>query len=146
MAMAPPPDSGPPFTALGRTVVLVADAETALAYYRDVLGFVVLHDQTADGYRYLHIGLPGRTGPPGRPAAGLWLMPATTARERELIGRQCGGQPLLVLYTDDVDRTGTHLRAHGVRVWNERVGDAGRSLHFADLYGNVIVAAQLPGS
>ncbi|MEU9160911.1 VOC family protein [Streptomyces sp. NPDC048424] len=141
--MTPSPDREPPFTALGRTVVLVADAEAALAFYRDVLGFVVLYDQTADGYRYLHIGLPG---PTGRPAAGLWLMPATTARERELIGRQCGGRPLLVLYTDDVDRTGTHLRAHGVRVWNERVGDAGRSLHFADLYGNVIVAAQLPGS
>ncbi|MEU7725575.1 VOC family protein [Streptomyces sp. NPDC040724] len=141
--MAPSPDREPPFTALGRTVVLVADAEAALAFYRDVLGFVVLHDRTADGYRYLHIGLPGSTG---LPAAGLWLMPAGTARERDLIGRQCGGQPMLVLYTDDVRGTGTHLRAHGVRVCNERVGDAGRSLHFADLYGNVIVAAQLPSS
>ncbi|WP_404952791.1 VOC family protein [Streptomyces sp. 147326] len=141
--MAPSPDREPPFTALGRTVVLVADAEAALAFYRDVLGFVVLHDRTADGYRYLHIGLPG---PTGRPSVGLWLMPAATARERDLIGRQCGGQPMLVLYTDDVRRTGAHLRALGVRVWNERVGDAGRSLHFADLYGNVIVAAQLPGS
>ncbi|MFJ6759451.1 VOC family protein [Streptomyces sp. NPDC091273] len=141
--MAPSHDREPPFTALGRTVVLVADAEAALAFYRDVLGFAVLHDRTADGYRYLHIGLPG---PTGQPAVGLWLMPAATARERDLIGRQCGGQPMLVLYTDDVRRTGTRLRARGVRVWNERVGDAGRSLHFADLYGNVIVAAQLTGS
>ncbi|MER6202491.1 VOC family protein [Streptomyces sp. NPDC001586] len=141
--MVPSPDREPPFTALGRTVVLVADAEAALAFYRDVLGFVVLHDQTADGHRYLHIGLPG---PTGRPAAGIWLMPVTAAGERELIGRQCGGRPLLVLYTDDVGRTGAHLRAQGVRVWNEQVGDEGRSLHFADLYGNVIVAAQPPGS
>ncbi|WP_327411702.1 VOC family protein [Streptomyces sp. NBC_01233] len=92
--MAPSPDREPPFTALGRTVVLVADAEAAPAFYRDVLGFAVLHDRAADGYRHLHIGLPG---PTGQPTVGLWLMPAATARERDLIGRQCGGQPMLVL-------------------------------------------------
>ncbi|MFD7256527.1 VOC family protein [Streptomyces sp. NPDC059874] len=133
--MAPSSDQNL-FSALGRVVVLVADAEAALDFYRDVLGFSVLHDQTADGYRYLHIGLPGQAH------VGLWLMPATTAWERDLIGRQCGGQPLLVLYTADVERTGRHLRDHGVRVWGEREEDESRSLHFADLYGNVIVAAQ----
>ncbi|WP_162688811.1 MULTISPECIES: VOC family protein [unclassified Streptomyces] len=117
--------------------VLVADAADALAFYREVLGFSVLHDQTVDGYRYLHIGLSGQG------QVGLWLMPATTARERELIGRQCGGQPLLVLYTADVQQTGRHLRDHGVRVWDEREGGEGGSLHFEDLYGNVIVAAEL---
>ncbi|MER6257906.1 VOC family protein [Streptomyces sp. NPDC001584] len=135
--MAPSPDHNL-FTAIGRTAVLVADAEAALGFYRDVLGFSVLHDRTAGGYRYLHIGLTGQA------QVGLWLMPATTAPERELIGRQCGGQPLLVLYTADVRRTGRHLRGHGVRVWDERDEGENRSLHFADLYGNVIVAAQLP--
>ncbi|UUU43563.1 VOC family protein [Streptomyces sp. NBC_00162] len=135
--MAPAPDPKL-FSALGRTVVLVADAEAALGFYRDVLGFSVLHDQTADGYRYLHIGLPGQE------QVGLWLMPATTTRERELIGRQCGGQPLLVLYTGDVQQTGRDLRGRGVRVWGEREDGESRSLHFADLYGNVIVAAQPP--
>ncbi|MFF4449816.1 VOC family protein [Streptomyces sp. NPDC001502] len=135
--MAPSPGQNL-FSALGRMVVLVADAEAALGFYRDVLGFSVLHDQTAGGYRYLHIGLTGQA------QAGLWLMPATTPPERELIGRQCGGQPLLVLYTADVRQTGRHLRGHGVRVWDEREEGENRSLHFADLYGNVIVAAQLP--
>ncbi len=127
-----------PFSALGRMVVLVADADTALAFYRDVLGFSVLHDRTADGYRSLPVGLPGQA------QAGLWLMPATTDGERRLIGRQYGGHPLLVLYTADVRRTGRHLRGHGVRVWDEREEASGRSLHFADPDGNVIVAAQLP--
>ncbi|MFD9517511.1 VOC family protein [Streptomyces sp. NPDC059979] len=139
--MSPAADPNPfrqPFSALGRMVVHVADADTALAFYRDVLGFSVLYDRTADGYRYLHIGLPGQT------QVGLWLMPATTDRERDLIGRQYGGRPLLVLYTADVWRTGRHLRGHGVRVWDEREEGAGRSLLFADPYGNVIVAAQLP--
>lgn len=125
------------FSALGRVVVLVDDPDKALAFYRDVLGFRVLHDQTADGYRYLHMGVPGQE------ATGLWLMPATGDAERDLIGRQCGGQPLLVLYTSDLTRVSDHLHAHGVRVWNEREDTSSRSLHLADLYGNVIVVAQL---
>ncbi|WP_329012115.1 VOC family protein [Streptomyces sp. NBC_00690] len=129
----------PLFSALGRVVVLVADTDEALAFYRDVLGFTVLHDQATDGYRYLHLGLPGQE------PAGLWLMTATTDRERELIGQQCGGQPLLVLYTADLDHVSRRLREHGTRVWSEQEDDDSRSLHFADLYGNVIIAVQLTG-
>jgi len=127
------------FSALGRVVVLVADPDAALAFYRDVLGFTVLHDQTTGDYRYLHVGLPGQE------PVGLWLMTATTDRERELIGAQCGGQPLLVLYTADLDQVSKQLRDHGVRIWNEREDTDSQSLHFADLYGNVIIAAQLTG-
>ncbi|WP_055478022.1 VOC family protein [Sphaerimonospora mesophila] len=127
------------FSGVGRMVVLVDDPDAALAFYRDVLGFTVLYDQTVGGYRYLHIGVPGQDG------VGLWLMPVTSDRERELIGGQSGGQPLLVLYTADLDRVGARLREHGVRVWNERDDAGSRSLHFADLYGNVIVVVQLLG-
>ncbi|WP_276607694.1 hypothetical protein [Microbispora catharanthi] len=38
------------------------------------------------------------------------------------------------------------LREHGVRVWDEREDPGSRSLHFADLYGNVIVVAHLLSS
>jgi predicted enzyme related to lactoylglutathione lyase len=125
------------FSALGRVVVLVDDPDAALAFYGGVLGFCVLHDQTTDGYRYVHIGVSGQE------AVGLWLMTATSDRERELIGRQCGDQPLLVLYTGDLDVVREHLRGHGVRVWNEREDADSRSLHLADLYGNVIIVAQV---
>ncbi|MBE3010185.1 VOC family protein [Microbispora sp. NEAU-D428] len=127
------------FSAIGRMVVLVDDPDEALGFYRDVLGFAVLHDYVADGYRFLHIGLPGQEG------VGLWLMPITSEQQRELIGRQTGGQPLLVLYTADLDVVAKRLREHGVRVWDEREDPDSRSLHFADLYGNVIVVAQLLG-
>ncbi|RNL70885.1 VOC family protein [Streptomyces sp. I6] len=125
------------FSGLGRLVVLVEDPDAALAFYRDVLGFRVVHDRTTDGYRSLHVGVPGQE------AVGLWLMTATGGREQELIGRQCGGQPLLVLYTTDLDAVRAHLRGHGVRVWGEREDTDSRSLHLADLYGNVIVVAQV---
>ncbi|MEU6430057.1 VOC family protein [Microbispora sp. NPDC046973] len=126
-----------PFSAIGRMVVLVDDPDEALAFYRDVLGFAVLHDYVAGGYRFLHIGLPGQEG------VGLWLMPITSEQQRGLIGRQTGGQPLLVLYTPDLDVVAKRLREHGVRVWDEREDPGSRSLHFADLYGNVIVVAHL---
>ncbi|MEU6264641.1 VOC family protein [Saccharopolyspora shandongensis] len=125
------------FSGLGRVVVLVDDPDAALAFYRDILGFCVLHDQTTDGHRYLHIGVPGQD------AIGIWLMTATSDQERNLVGRQCGGQPLLVLYTADLDAVREHLRGHGVRVWAEREDADSRSLHLADLYGNVIIVAQL---
>lgn len=125
------------FSGLGRTVVLVDDPDAALAFYRDVLGFHVLHDGTADGYRLLHVGLPGQE------PVGLWLMTATGDAERALVGRQTGGQPLLVLHTDDLDAVRAHLHHHGVRVWNDRDDADSRSLHLADLYGNAIVAVQL---
>jgi catechol 2,3-dioxygenase-like lactoylglutathione lyase family enzyme len=125
---------------LGRVVVLVDDPDAALAFYRDALGFRVLHDQTTDGYRYLHIGVPGQA------AVGIWLMTATSDQERDMVGRQCGGQPLLVLYTCDLDAVRKHLLGQGVRVWNEREDADSRSLHLADLYGNVIIVAQLLGS
>ena len=118
---------------IGRVVVLVEDQDAALAFYREILGFEVLYDRTTDGYRYLHLGPSGGT-------TGLWLMPASGPRERELIGGQTGDQPMLVLYTDDLAQVSRHLAEHGVRVWAEREG----SLHLADLYGNVIVVAEAP--
>jgi hypothetical protein len=69
-------------------------------------------------------------------------MPATTGQRRELVGRQSGGQPLLVRYTADLDHVADHLLGRGVRVWAEQEDAGSRSLHFADLYGNVIVVAQ----
>uniref|UniRef100_A0AAU2JZN8 VOC family protein n=1 Tax=Streptomyces sp. NBC_00049 TaxID=2903617 RepID=A0AAU2JZN8_9ACTN len=157
--MALSPDQGP-FSALGRMVVPVTDTDEALGFYREVLGFEVLHDETAGGYRYLHVGLPGQA------PVGLWLMPPATlpagagagagpgavagagggpaARERGPSGHRDGGRPLFVLYTADVHEVGRRLRARGVPVWDERAAVDGRSLHFADPHGNVIVAAQLP--
>lgn len=126
-----------PITALGRTVLLVDDADAAVAFYCDVLGFHVLLDRTADGYRVLHLGLPDQDG------VGFWLMPVLSEQDRALVGRQCGGYPLLVLYTDDLDAVRARLHSRQVRTWDERDDPDSRSLHLADLYGNVIIIAEL---
>jgi predicted enzyme related to lactoylglutathione lyase len=118
------------FRALGRLVVLVEDQERALAFYREVLGFRTLHDEVADGFRYLHVGLPGQDG------VGLWLMPGEP---------RSGAEPLLVLYADDLDEVRRRLAEHGVEVWAERDDGTSRSLHLRAVAGNVIVVAQLRG-
>ena len=48
-----------------------------------------------------------------------------------------------MLYTDDPDAVRRRLAEDDVDVWAERADDTGRSLHFRDVAGNVIVAAEL---
>jgi hypothetical protein len=50
---------------------------------------------------------------------------------------------MLVLYSEDLRAVQDRLRNLQVRTWDERDDLGGRSLHMADLYGNVIVIAQL---
>jgi catechol 2,3-dioxygenase-like lactoylglutathione lyase family enzyme len=101
-------------------VVGVSDQDDALAFYRDVLGFEVLHDEDSEGFRYLHMGVPGQAD------AGVWLMPGAAEHDR----------PLLVLYTDDLAAVRARLEEHGVEIW----ADSGESLHFRDVAGNILVA------
>jgi catechol 2,3-dioxygenase-like lactoylglutathione lyase family enzyme len=125
---------------IGRTVVLVRDYDEAIAFYAR-LGFEALHDQRlADGRRFVHLGLPAQ------PGVGLWLMEPAGEEGRARVGRQTGGEPLLVLYTDDLDATLARLRAAGVEGLGEpqRDGD-GAHVHVRDLYGNGIVLVELPG-
>jgi catechol 2,3-dioxygenase-like lactoylglutathione lyase family enzyme len=105
-------------------VVGVSDQDEALAFYRDVLGFVVLHDSDEEGFRYLHMGVPGQDG------VGIWLMPGAAEHDR----------PLLVLFTDDLPELLGALKRHGVKTWAQTA----TSLHFRDCCGNVIVAAVQP--
>lgn len=141
MVPRPPPNQGlAVLTAIGRTVVLVDDHDETLDWYRRILGFEVIHDSEAGGYRYLHIGLPEQ------PGVGLWLMPATGEDAAARVGGQTAGEPLLVLYTDEFDRMRDHLRAHGVEVWNVSETPESRSLHLRDHDGNVLVIAQVTAS
>jgi len=131
-------------TSLGRTTLLVRDYEEAAAFYCGVLGFATLHDSTApDGQRFLHIAVPAQGG---TPPVGLWLLRAASA-DAALIGRQAGGQPFLILYTDDCRRTTATLEARGVRFRTPPVADGGAVFaHFADLYGNELLLVQLAES
>jgi catechol 2,3-dioxygenase-like lactoylglutathione lyase family enzyme len=123
---------------IGRTVVLVRDYEEAKAFYAK-LGFETLHDQALpDGRRFLHVGLPSQ------PGTALWLLEPASADGEARIGRQTGGEPLLVLYTEDLAGAVAAARAAGVDSFQEPVEAEGSAfVHFADLYGNHLVLVEL---
>jgi catechol 2,3-dioxygenase-like lactoylglutathione lyase family enzyme len=130
-------------TAFGRTTLLVRDQDEALAFYRDKLGFEVLYDsRTSNGFRSLHIGLPGQLH---EPKVGLWLIPASGDEELARVGRQTGREPMLVVYTDDCRRAAATLVDRGVKFRIPPTADSDAVFaHFHDLYGNELVLVELP--
>ncbi|MBB3225565.1 putative enzyme related to lactoylglutathione lyase [Luteibacter sp. Sphag1AF] len=121
---------------LGRIVLLVRDYDEAETFYAGALGFAVLHDSSAQGQRFLHLGLPAQDASGG---VGLWLLQPLPGQE-DLIGRQAGGQPLMVIYVDDCDAAVSRFVAQGgtVRLPPRGEGEA-RFAHVLDLYGNELV-------
>ncbi|ADB49398.1 VOC family protein [Conexibacter woesei] len=123
---------------IGRTVVLVRDYDEARDFYAK-LGFETLHDQPLpDGRRFLHVGLSSQ------PGVGLWLLEPAGEDGAERIGRQTGGEPLLVLYTGDLAAAIAAAREAGVDTFEEPQEAQGSAfIHFADLYGNHLVLVEL---
>jgi catechol 2,3-dioxygenase-like lactoylglutathione lyase family enzyme len=123
---------------VGRVVLLVRDYDEALTFYAK-LGFQILFDQVAEnGFRFVPVGLADQNG------VGLWLLQPGDDEQRSLIGRQAGGQPLLVLYTDDVHSDYLRLSSQGVPFRDEPREEADSFVaHFRDLYGNEHVLVQV---
>ena len=126
-------------TEVGRTVVLVRDLDEALDFFQGKLGFSVIFDGVIqNGFRALHVG------PKTQPNVGLWLIPAHGPEQEALIGRQTGGQPFMVFYTDDCRATYRELLRKGVKFRGEPVeSDTDVVVFFEDLYGNPYVLVQL---
>lgn len=80
-------------------------------------------------------------GPEG--GAGVWFLRAGGEAESR-VGRQTGGEPLAVFYTSDVHAAVARAAEAGAEVVRpiERAGGASFA-HLADLYGNVLVLAEL---
>lgn len=111
-------------------MVPVADQERALAFYRDVLGFSVLHDnQMGPGMRWLHLTAPN---------GGLDL---ALADWTDAPGSIRG----LFLEVDDIEATSAALAAAGV-AFTRPIDDTpfGRFHPFADPDGNELVLHEPP--
>ena len=126
---------------IGRTVLIVDDYDEAVTFYRDKLGFEVLFDAAiGNGYRAVHVGLPGGKG------AGLWLKEARDPASRQRLGNQVGGGPFLVVYTSDCRAACRQLEERGVRILKQPHEEPGSVFaHFEDLYGNELVLVELTG-
>lgn len=132
-----------PIRQLGRTVILVHNLNEAIEYYSSKLGFDIIYE---DDY-IAHVGPPEqRHDIMGLTGIGLWLIPASGDEERSLVGKQTGGAPTVVVYTDDCRQTYEELVSRGVHFEIEPVDRGpgnGIVAHFQDLYGNRFVLVQL---
>lgn len=97
----------------------VLDLEESKAFYVDTLGFEVVTDAVADGFRWLVLGIPGQPETPlmlVEPGPPL-LDDATAAEFREHVAR--GRMGVGALATDDCRRTFEELKRKGVEVTEE---------------------------
>jgi uncharacterized glyoxalase superfamily protein PhnB len=117
------------------------DAEAALGFYRDILGFEVRQDVGYQNMRWLTVG------PPGQPETSIVLHPPAvdpgiTAEEKEtvltLIAK--GLYTAITLATDDLDGLFEKLERAGADVVQEPIDqDYGvRDCAFRDPAGNLI--------
>jgi catechol 2,3-dioxygenase-like lactoylglutathione lyase family enzyme len=96
------------------------DADAALAFYRDTLGFEVRNDVGYNGLRWITIG------PPDQPATSIVLHPPAvgpgiTDEERRTIAEMMakGTYATLLLATPDLERVFERLQAHDADIVEE---------------------------
>ena len=128
-------------TRLGRTIILVDDYDKAFDFYERIFSCKKIFDQPGpNGRRYLHVSFSDDDD------TGVWFLKAETPLQDKLKGNQTGGQPTLVIYTDDIVELFEHASSNGVII--EDPYDPGREskfFHCLDLYGNRLTVVELPG-
>jgi catechol 2,3-dioxygenase-like lactoylglutathione lyase family enzyme len=123
------------------------DPDTALAFYRDSLGFEVRNDVGYGGMRWITVGPPGQPGtsivlePPAPPGCGI------TDDERRTIAEMMakGSYAHISLATPDLDGTFERLQASGAEVVQEPLEQpyGVRDCAFRDPAGNLIRISEL---
>jgi uncharacterized glyoxalase superfamily protein PhnB len=122
------------------------DPDSALAFYRDTLGFEVRLDVGYSGMRWITVG------PPGQPGTSIVLYPpgadpGITDDERRTITEMMakGTYAIITLATTDLDGTFEQLQASGADVVQEPTDQPYgiRDCAFRDPAGNLIRINQL---
>ena len=111
--------------------VMVPDYNTAIAWYRDTLGFTVTADQPlGEGKRFVVMRSDA--------GAGILLARAETDEERAAIGNQTPGRVSFFLSTDDFARDHALYLSRGVGFIEEpRHEPYGTVAVFRDAFGNL---------
>ena len=112
-------------------VIVVAEYDEAIAFYRDRLGFTVIADtDMGRGKRWVVVA-------PAGGGAKLLLAKADGANQRSAVGNQTGGRVGFFLETDDFGRDFAAFSARGVTFLEApRHEPYGSVAVFEDLYGN----------
>jgi len=121
---------------LGLISLVVADYDTALAFYVGKLGFTLVEDSFVpeQNKRWVVIEPPGAAGQ----GAKLLLARGSNPEQISRIGNQTGGRVFLFLYTDDFWRDFNAYQAKGVEFHRPpSVAPYGTVAVFKDLHGNL---------
>lgn len=111
--------------------LLIDEYETAIEYFTEVLGFVVLQDERLTDTKRWVVVAPSVEG------SALLLAKASTSEQRALVGKQGGGRVWLFLHTDHFDRDYARMQQHGVKFEELPREEAyGRVVVFSDRWGN----------
>jgi catechol 2,3-dioxygenase-like lactoylglutathione lyase family enzyme len=112
--------------------LVVPDYDTAIAYYRDILGFALIADSDlGEGKRWV-VMRPDETS-----GAGLLLAKAEGDRQAQAIGNQAGGRVGFFLETDDFSRDHALYVERGVEFLELPRHEAyGTVAVFRDVFGN----------
>jgi len=126
-------------TSLGRVIVLVDDYDKAFEFYQKNFFCTKLFDSTSpSGQRFLHVAFADDDD------TGIWFLKADTPEQQSAIGQQTAGQPMLVIYTQKIERLFVHLKQNGVTIIGELVSAPGsKYFHCFDLYGNRLTVVEL---
>jgi predicted enzyme related to lactoylglutathione lyase len=127
-------------TKLGRAVILVDNYDLAFDFYEKNFSCKKIFDMTnPQGQRFLHVAFSGND------ETGIWFLKADSPLQQKLIGNQTGGQPTLVIYTNDIEELYHHVKSNGVTITEALVsGRDSKFFHCLDLYGNRLTIVGLP--
>jgi catechol 2,3-dioxygenase-like lactoylglutathione lyase family enzyme len=116
---------------LAAVTYVVRDYDEAIAWFVDVLGFVLREDVAlGDGKRWVRVSTPaGETS--------LLLAKADGANQLVAVGQAAGGRVGFFLHVDDFEATHERMLARGVQFRElPRYESYGTVAVFDDLYGN----------
>ena len=126
---------------LSQCFVAVGDHDTALAFYRDVLGLEVRNDVAFEGMRWVTVGAPSQ------PGVEIVLEPALADPTASPADRQTMAELLakgllrgVIFRTDDCDATFERIRDAGAEVLQEPIDQpyGVRDCAFRDPSGNML--------
>jgi predicted enzyme related to lactoylglutathione lyase len=126
---------------LSQCFIAVDDHDTALAFYRDVLGFEVRNDVGFEGMRWVTVGSPSQ------PDVEIVLEPPLADPNASPADRQTMAELLakgllrgVIFRTDDCDATFERIRAAGAEVLQEPIDQpyGVRDCAFRDPAGNML--------
>jgi uncharacterized glyoxalase superfamily protein PhnB len=118
---------------IAQFALVVADYDEAIAYFTNVLNFVLIEDTIlSDTKRWVLVA------PLIDSDCKILLAKAATDEQKAHIGNQTGGRVFLFLNTDDFYRDYNNLKAKGVEFVREPSNEAyGTVAVFKDMYGNL---------